>query len=389
MTFTLQKAIDRVIGKMLVGTMVVWRRCLNVVSSRPLLSPINPRLIVVTKYLGLGSMVHLIPLLRSIKQKNPEAQLIVITSPGNVAFLKTHDFLDAIELDVKPGFGMLQSLARVLWYFYRRHVDILYDAEFLTNFSAIVAQFIRCRHRVGFRSVHNSQRNIIFDRVVALDETVHVSQQFLRLVTEDRLCHSISKQTPAVNDVCIGINLNASGMAAERRWPISHFADFIIRLANAYPDAHFILTGLPNERHYSTQFLGLIPACVRPRFDDQTGKTSMEELIAVISRMRLMISVDSGPLALAAYYGVPTISFWGPETPRRYGPEIMNKNIHLTLSINVACSPCLTEANYKTPPCKGKNICMQNMSSKWAWQHSQAFLDSLNLQAGATERITG
>ena len=54
-----------------------------------------------------------------------------------------------------------------------------------------------------------------------------------------------------------------------------------------------------------------------------------------------------------------TIALFGPESPLLYGPV---GNGHMVFYKRVHCSPCLTVANDKTPPCRGNNICMSAIS---------------------------
>ena len=90
------------------------------------------------------------------------------------------------------------------------------------------------------------------------------------------------------------------------------------------------------------------------------GRTSLGELIGVFKRLALFVTNDSGPLHIAAALGVPTVSFFGPETPVLYGPKGRDSLIFYK---GIYCSPCLSVFNAKTAPCKGQNICMQSICS--------------------------
>ncbi len=56
------------------------------------------------------------------------------------------------------------------------------------------------------------------------------------------------------------------------------------------------------------------------QFVNLTGNTSLVSLPALIKRAGWVISNDSGPMHLAAAFGVQTLGIFGPTDPRIYGP---------------------------------------------------------------------
>jgi heptosyltransferase-2 len=71
---------------------------------------------------------------------------------------------------------------------------------------------------------------------------------------------------------------------------------------------------------------------------DLTGKTSLREAMALMSRCRLFISNDSGLMHVAAALGVPTVAIFGSTNPVTTSPPGRN---HVIIYKDVACSPCL------------------------------------------------
>lgn len=50
------------------------------------------------------------------------------------------------------------------------------------------------------------------------------------------------------------------------------------------------------------------------------GKTSLTDVLALISRARFCVTNDSGPMHIAAAMGVPVLGIFGPTPPELYGP---------------------------------------------------------------------
>ena len=65
--------------------------------------------------------------------------------------------------------------------------------------------------------------------------------------------------------------------------------------------------------------------------------TSVPRLGALISRLDLLVTPDSGPKHLAVIQGVPTVTLFGPTDPEIWDP--MN-DIHRALHAKPPCFPC-------------------------------------------------
>jgi heptosyltransferase-2 len=68
------------------------------------------------------------------------------------------------------------------------------------------------------------------------------------------------------------------------------------------------------------------------------GETSLGELVGVLSRLRLLLTNDSGPMHVAAALGVPLVAVFGPTDWRETGPV---GERHRLVREPVHCSPCL------------------------------------------------
>ncbi|MBN2382990.1 glycosyltransferase family 9 protein [bacterium] len=321
----------------------------------------------IIKILGLGSLLHLAPRLEQFKKERPDTCLTLITSKDNLELVRMLPVIDrVIGLEIHAPFRLLADLISLYRHYRNEPADELYDAEFLTGFSCLLSGLIEARWKIGFQA--DTRRDTVFDRVTPLDESGHIKADFCRLLALKQtgplfptleLGKSASEQ-PADTErfvLPIGINLNVSSVALERRWPPVYFQRLLEYIARQRPDAVFILTGLPHEARFVRQFISDCPIELQQKCRISAGKTSLLELISLFQQFKLFISADSGPLALALSLDRPTLSFWGPETPQRYGPQHADPK-HLVFYAGIACSPCLLARNNKTPPCHGQNKCM-------------------------------
>jgi len=71
---------------------------------------------------------------------------------------------------------------------------------------------------------------------------------------------------------------------------------------------------------------------------DMRGKTTIQELLYVISRARVLVSGDTGPMHLARSLGVPVVAIFGPTVPEfGFGP-LPGEGV--ILEENLRCRPC-------------------------------------------------
>ena len=96
---------------------------------------------------------------------------------------------------------------------------------------------------------------------------------------------------------------------AEKNW--SHFSPLTSLLCDGFPGVPFVWAGAQSLES---------PKCIPRNFINLTGKTTLQELIRLLSDARLVVGNDSGPLHLAAALGVPTLALFGPTDPARYRP---------------------------------------------------------------------
>jgi ADP-heptose:LPS heptosyltransferase len=151
------------------------------------------------------------------------------------------------------------------------------------------------------------------------------------------------------------VNVNVSDLSLERSWPLPSFQELTSGLQRHFEEK-IVFIGATTDKPQVAQVLNGCEAT--EKIVNLAGRTSLGELMAIMKRSRFFVGNDSGPLHLAVALGIPTVSFFGPETPMLYGPQ---GEQHLIFFENMYCSPCLNVFNAKTAPCAGENICMQSI----------------------------
>ena len=70
--------------------------------------------------------------------------------------------------------------------------------------------------------------------------------------------------------------------------------------------------------------------------------TDIREVVAIIDKADLMITIDSGPMHIASAVQTPIVALFGPTQEEVYGPYSLTEK-HRIIRGNAGCAPC-----YKT-----------------------------------------
>jgi ADP-heptose:LPS heptosyltransferase len=90
---------------------------------------------------------------------------------------------------------------------------------------------------------------------------------------------------------------------AHKQWPAERFAEVVRRLERE-DDCEIAMVGGAADREVAEQVLALSTG-VGPNF---CGKTTLDQLTALLQRAELWVGNDGGPAHLAAAFGVPTVT---------------------------------------------------------------------------------
>lgn len=139
-----------------------------------------------------------------------------------------------------------------------------------------------------------------------------------------------------------------------KRWPSSCWASFADAVATR-AGARFVLTGAGSDEEIASEVTMRTRQVV-----SLVGRTSVDELVALLAEADLVATGDSGPLHLAVALGVPLLAVYGPTDPAVHGPYNPLGPVILHRR-DLACSPCYTMAATAECPL-GDPICMRLVS---------------------------
>jgi ADP-heptose:LPS heptosyltransferase len=180
--------------------------------------------------------------------------------------------------------------------------------------------------------------------------------------------HSTLDKVPrlAAGGVKIGVNINASLLSYNRRWPAKKYRTLIELLQRDRPRLSIFLVGGPGDVDYVRAFIDSCPN--KEKLIPVAGRLDLLELTYALSRLDVLITNDSGPLHIAESVGTPVVAFFGPETPNLYGPLSANS---LVFYRELFCSPCLNTYNQKRSRCTN-NRCLRLIDAREVYEQMKA-----------------
>ena len=89
------------------------------------------------------------------------------------------------------------------------------------------------------------------------------------------------------------------------------------------------------------------------------NKTSVKQLIALISRCDLIIGNDTGPVHFASALNKPAICIWGPSYIQR---AYLRHKKGINIWKNLPCSPCYTDSGTRKVLECDDRICLSTIS---------------------------
>jgi heptosyltransferase-3 len=284
----------------------------------------------------LGDTLLFSAVLQDLRTAFPRAHIVHFYTRHNLA---------AAEIvpgaDEKVSFVLTSPLAAIRT-LRAQHLDVMFDFTSWQRLTALLTLYSGAAYTVGFRTP-GQYRSRGYDRAVEHRADRHELANFRALLQHSGLLEPFptghapvisvprgsADSFPGESDI-VAFHLWASGqLSALREWPEERWIELARRLTKfdaGQPRTLFVITGSPGERSRIDRFAQKL-AQAGLRSAPFVSPDGFCTLVDVLLRSRLVVSVNTGVMHLAAVIGVPTISLNGPTAEHRWGargPRVMN-----------------------------------------------------------------
>lgn len=310
--------------------------------------------IVVVRALQLGDLLVAVPAFRSLRQRFPSAEITLIGLPWAVAFAER--FSRYIDRFVAfPGWPGIAEAPHV-----PERTRAFLDAQQACGYDLVIqmhgsggasnpfALALGGRITVGYAlgeppigliyaapypdDLHEVMRNLGLVRLLGGD-TGDTGLEFPLTHEDEEEAEALLRALRIASGAVGIIGIHPGARAPSRRWSPESFAAVADTLAQS-EGARIVLTGAHDEADVADE----VARSMRAPALNLAGKTSLGGLAALIARLDLFISNDTGPAHIAHAVGAPSVTLFGPADPRRWAP--LDGQRHSVVRHPVVCSPC-------------------------------------------------
>lgn len=345
------------------------------------------RILIINPF-GIGDVLFTTPVIRQIRENYPDSVIAYWCNQRVEDILKNNPCIDKIFAlsrgDIKRIFReskikAIREFLMLLFKIKKEKFDTALDFSLDQRYS-LIAKLLGIKRRIGFN--YRNRGRFLTDKVDLEGYShKHVVEYYLDLlnildiITKNRNLELSAPETAgikfeslfslpygqkaetAAKETIIAIAPGAGESWGEnasfKHWPAEKFA----RLADKLIDKHqvkVLLLGAAAEKTIAETIVKIM----KNKAVDLTGKTTLEELIAIISKIDILITNDGGPLHIAAALGVKTVSIFGPVSEAVYGPYPPSDK-HIVIKKNIDCRPCYQK--FKFSPCQREKECISSI----------------------------
>lgn len=326
------------------------------------------RRILIVKPSSLGDIVHSLPVLRELRKLFPDAHIGWLVKEVWKDILTENPLLDEIIVLNKGPAGFFAAIRDVR----NSRFDTIIDLQGLFR-SGAISLFSGAYAKLGFENARESAHLFYNKKIKLPDKPLHAVNRYLLAIDAiagDEIRKQYQGNAPdfplyintddaewaieflkknGLGEISPLIAINPSARWLKKRWPVQLFAELINRLIKELK-AGIILLGSRDD----IPLAGEISSLVHGKLTVAAGTTSIKTLTALLDRVDVLITNDSGPMHIAAALGKPVTALFGPTDPGLTGPYGKN---HTVIKKDMECSPCFRK------PCKYKRpICMESIT---------------------------
>ncbi|KPJ99494.1 MAG: hypothetical protein AMK71_09670 [Nitrospira bacterium SG8_35_4] len=350
---------------------------------------------------GIGDTAMAIPAIKAVLNSYPNAHVTVLTvprtraiieslqagSPGNLAVISTdaidtgalNGWISLIQKMRRQGYGIAIDLSAVetgkaaikRWLFFK---GLGVTETYGRNTNGRGWAFSQKADDVLTSDEHEVLRKIKVVELLGLE--ADRTAPCLTMPDRDREYADALLSEWTGRGLIAGINPGA--FRPSRMWPAEAFkniAKWLIEEMSAY----VVITGGAKEKAIAESIAASLPA---DRAKMVTG-VSIMKFGAVIERMGLFITNDTGPMHIAAAVGVPIVALFGQTNLNRYHPY-MDDSLYITIKKDCGLCPCYSFAHpmqeCRRHDCEDKQ-CMDSITLDEVKEAAEKLLSNQNVGA--------
>jgi len=339
----------------------------------------------------LGDVVLTTPLLAALRRRLQPRRMTIVVRPEAVPLVRHHPCVDAVIVDDKRGGDRgVRGALRLARRLRRESIDVAV-APHRSLRTALVLAGAGIPHRVGFAV---GPWAILYHVRIQRDRRRHDVERNLSLLQafggpgdpeRPRLTPSAGAAA-RVDALLRGLDIDPGrplfgvspgSVWPTKRWTPEAFAQVAHELEIRY-GAQVLLLGSTDDVGVAARIAAMAGGSVI----NLAGQTDLDTFLALVRRLRVLVSNDSAPMHVAAALEVPVVAVFCATTPAQgYGPYGEHVAV---VEADLECRPCGRHGGTKCP--RGTEDCMRLVSAGSVLRAVEALDRAASCGAGAGAR---
>jgi ADP-heptose:LPS heptosyltransferase len=301
---------------------------------------IETKFLVVTTT-ALGDTIWATPAIRLLKQKHPEASIVVLTSIQGMQVLANNPHIEQILVLKRPLYVSLMKAYKGLKTSFFKKILILHTSQrailpfcYLMHSEEIVGSvgINKGLDKLITKKISNNYEHEILRRlrICDIDPTnKNLDMELFPSHTDKAQAANFIKKNKLTHRPLIGIHPGSKDMF--KQWPVENFMHLVEALSKQV-DCHIVITCSTDEQPMASKVAGSIGFVLNEKFN-------ITSLASLIEKFDLFITNDTGPMHIAFACGTKTIALFTPTDASLCGPLMIKHAV--VIQKEKTCSPCI------------------------------------------------
>jgi len=305
----------------------------------------NIKKILVLSNTAIGDTLFATPALKILKANLPNVEITVLLNPKNFELFETNPNIDKIVLYR----GKWRNFLTKAYSLRKMNIDLALIFHSNEPQATPLCYFSKIKYIIKIPNINNEFKNLHFNESQAINLEEHFIDhrlrqlEYLDIYNKSYEMEIFTKKDWFISpleyiksgNINIALQLKASNLS--REWSFENWIILIKRLITHNKDINLFLTGSKSDRNELNKISSIFN---NSKLKNVAGLFKLGEFAVFLGEVDLLITLDTGPLHIAAAMQTPTIAFSVAGSRSQSMPR-SNKVDHVFINKPKTCKPCL------------------------------------------------
>lgn len=301
--------------------------------------------ILVMSNTAIGDTLFCTPAIRLIKENYPEKRVIALFNPKNNLLFDNNPNIDNVILYS----GKWLHFLRAMFQLRKQKIDLAFIMHSNEPQATPLAHCAGIKYLIKIPNDQNEFNFLHHNPVTESNKNEHFIDrrlnqlEYIDIFTKSYQMEIFQKKEwmESINGliredrVNIGFQIGASTLS--RMWFVDKWVELAELILNHNKNWDIFLTGSRADQIHASSICSNLDSS---RIIDLTGKMNLGAVSALINKLDLLVTPDTGPLHIAAAMNTPTIAMSVAGRAIESNPRSNTTN-HIFINKQITCEPCI------------------------------------------------